>query len=335
LRQGLFNFGLPAWLSREAAHAGRSSWLSREAAHAGRSSWLSREADRNGCDRYPSKNPASETMSQQHLCFFSTRCRYSQTFLEELSRTPYSREFRFVCVDATPGGLRPSLPPYVRAVPTLMIAGEHEPRTDAQVMNWLSERRLMDRTGAVPTSTVPGGARPPVGNVGSGGMAYSMPTTPAAAASYGPASGGGGSSSAGAGVSVVPPMALNAAAPLADSTGVGPMAFGGSEFMIGGGDEGFAYIGEEGVSHEKGNTFVRMMGNMANFNDLGAATAPIGTLAAPGFGVASGTSSAAAAATSVRGGGPSMSVKAKTLETAFDSFRSARDRDAPSGIKRM
>lgn len=131
-------------------------------------------------------------------------------------------------------------------------------------------------------------------------------------------------------------MALNAAAPLADSTGVGPMAFGGSEFMIGGGDEGFAYIGEEGVSHEKGNTFVRMMGNMANFNDLGAATAPIGTLGAPGFGAASGGGAgAAAAATSVRGGGPSMSAKAKTLETAFDSFRSARDRDAPSGIKRM
>lgn len=284
-------------------------------------------------------------MSQQHLCFFSTRCRYSQAFLEELSRTPYSREFRFICVDAPPGGVRPALPPYVRAVPTLMIAGEHEPRTDAQVMNWLSERRLIERTGAVPTATVPG-ARPPVGNVGQrtggGGMTYSAPSGAPTPASYGPSGGGGGSSgagvssTAGSGVSVAPPLALNTAAPLADSTGAGPMAFSGSEFMIGGGDEGFAYIGEEGVSHEKGNTFVRMMGNMANFNDLGAATAPIGTLGAPGFGAVGGGGMAGGSgpsSTSVRGGGAgaTMSAKAKSLESAFDSFRSSRDHDMPGG----
>jgi hypothetical protein len=108
------------------------------------------------------------------------------------------------------------------------------------------------------------------------------------------------------------------------------MAFGGSEFMIGGGDEGFAYIGEEGVSHEKGNTFVRMMGNMASFNDLGASTAPISSLG--GAAAAAGGT----AATSIRGGGAAgMSAKAKTLESAFDDFRSSRDRDVPGGIKRM
>ena len=112
--------------------------------------------------------------------------------------------------------------------------------------------------------------------------------------------------------------------------------------MTGGGDEGFAYIGEEGVSHEKGNTFVRMMGNMANFNDLGAATAPIGTLSAPGFGASGGgglAGGAATAATSIRGGGAgaTMSAKAKSLETAFDSFRSSRDRDVvgSGGPRRM
>jgi hypothetical protein len=264
-------------------------------------------------------------MSQQHLCFFSTRCRYSQAFLEELSRTPFSREFRFICVDAPPGGVRPSLPSYVRAVPTLMIAGESEPRTDAQVMNWLSERRLMDRTAAVPTATVMG-ARPPVGTVGS--------RTGTGGGGYGPAPavGGGGGSTGGG--TVAPPMALNAAAPLADSTGVGPMAFGGSEFMMGGGDEGFAFIGEEGVSHEKGNAFVRMMGNMANFNDLGAATAPIGTLGGH-VGMGAGAAAGAAAATSVRGGGPSLSAKAKSLESDFDKFRSMRDMDLPAGIKRV
>ena len=84
---------------------------------------------------------------QQNMCFYSTRCRFSQNFLEELSRTPYSKEFRFICVDPKPGGGRPQLPDYVKAVPTLMIQGEKEPRTDSAVMNWLAERRLHDKSG--------------------------------------------------------------------------------------------------------------------------------------------------------------------------------------------
>jgi len=80
----------------------------------------------------------------KNLCFFSARCRFSQNFLEELAKTPYSKEFRFISVDAQ-NGKRPQLPPYVKAVPTLMIDGEKEPRTDSQVMNWLSERRLKDK----------------------------------------------------------------------------------------------------------------------------------------------------------------------------------------------
>jgi hypothetical protein len=88
-------------------------------------------------------------MSQQHLCFYSARCRFCEAFLNELARSPYAREFRFVCVDAKPGVGRPPLPPYVKAVPTLMIVGEDEPRTDSGVMNWLSERRLLERDDAV------------------------------------------------------------------------------------------------------------------------------------------------------------------------------------------
>lgn len=86
-------------------------------------------------------------MSQQNICFYSTKCRFCQTFLEELARSPYSKEFRFVCVDAKPGIGRPQLPSYVKAVPTLMIQGEEQPRTDSAVMNWLSERRLLERDG--------------------------------------------------------------------------------------------------------------------------------------------------------------------------------------------
>jgi hypothetical protein len=91
------------------------------------------------------KNPRQPTMSGgKHLCFFSARCRFSQNFLEEIAKTPYAKEFRFISVDPQPGGQRPSLPPYVKAVPTLMIDGERDPRVDSQVMNWLSERRLRE-----------------------------------------------------------------------------------------------------------------------------------------------------------------------------------------------
>jgi len=81
----------------------------------------------------------------RNLCFFSARCRHSQNFLEELAKTPYAKEFRFISVDPQ-GSQRPTLPPYVKAVPTLMIEGEREPRIDSQVMNWLSERRLKDKS---------------------------------------------------------------------------------------------------------------------------------------------------------------------------------------------
>ena len=91
----------------------------------------------------------------KNLCFFSARCRFSQNFLEELAKTPYSKEFRFISVD-TQNGKRPQLPPYVKAVPTLMIDGEKEPRTDSNVLNWLSERRLKDKNGAGPGQTTDG-----------------------------------------------------------------------------------------------------------------------------------------------------------------------------------
>jgi hypothetical protein len=86
----------------------------------------------------------------KHVCYYSTRCPFSQAFLEELSRTPYSKEFRFVCVDPVPGKGRPALPPEVKAVPMIKIDGEAEYRKDSNVMNWLSERRLRD------SSTGPG-----------------------------------------------------------------------------------------------------------------------------------------------------------------------------------
>jgi hypothetical protein len=79
-----------------------------------------------------------------HLCFYSERDPLSKIFLEQIATTPFSKEFRFICVDKPKPGEAPRapLPSYVKVAPTLMIQGESEPRTDGNVMNWLSERRM-------------------------------------------------------------------------------------------------------------------------------------------------------------------------------------------------
>jgi hypothetical protein len=77
-----------------------------------------------------------------HICFYSKRCDWSKAFLTELSQTPYHKEFRFICVDPSPD--RPQLPSWLKQIPTLVISGEPEPRTDSEVMNWLYERKMRD-----------------------------------------------------------------------------------------------------------------------------------------------------------------------------------------------
>jgi len=80
-----------------------------------------------------------------HICFYSNRCDWSKAFIEEISKTNYHKEFRFICVD--PGPNRPQLPSWLKRVPTLVISGEPEPRTDSEVMNWLYERKMKDGGG--------------------------------------------------------------------------------------------------------------------------------------------------------------------------------------------
>ncbi len=102
-----------------------------------------------------------------HVCYFSKKCRFCQAFFEELSKTPYAREIRFLCVDPSPS--RPPLPAWLKSVPTLIVQGESSPRIGPSAVNsWLAERRMMDvgstgggsKGGGVPTysatvSTVP------------------------------------------------------------------------------------------------------------------------------------------------------------------------------------
>jgi hypothetical protein len=79
-----------------------------------------------------------------HICFYSNSCKWSKAFLEELAKTPYKKDFRYVCVDPSPN--RPALPGWLKKVPTLVISGEPEPRVDGNVMNWLYEKRMNDST---------------------------------------------------------------------------------------------------------------------------------------------------------------------------------------------
>lgn len=50
--------------------------------------------------------------------------------------------FRFICADPSPS--RPPLPGWLKKVPTIVVAGEGEPRTDSDVMNWLYEKKMKD-----------------------------------------------------------------------------------------------------------------------------------------------------------------------------------------------
>jgi len=79
----------------------------------------------------------------QHVCFYSNKCKWSEGFIKAISQTSYKHEVRFICVDTKPDGSRIKLPAWLKKVPTLVVKGEDEPRTDGNVMNWLSERKLM------------------------------------------------------------------------------------------------------------------------------------------------------------------------------------------------
>ena len=89
----------------------------------------------------------NNTGSPQHICFYSNKCRWSAAFITELKNTPFKNEFRFICVDPGQNGQRPQLPGWLKKVPTLVVRGEDEPRTDGDVMNWLAERKLLSSRG--------------------------------------------------------------------------------------------------------------------------------------------------------------------------------------------
>jgi hypothetical protein len=96
-----------------------------------------------------------------HICFYSNKCEWSKAFITEISQTPYHKEFRFICVDPSPN--RPQLPAWLKQIPTLVIQGEPEPRTNSEVMNWFYERKMKDGGGSNKGSSG-GGSSNPVSN---------------------------------------------------------------------------------------------------------------------------------------------------------------------------
>jgi hypothetical protein len=90
-------------------------------------------------------------MSSQptNICFYSNKCQWSKAFITELSKTPWKSQFRFVCADPSPN--RPQLPTWLKKVPTIVVAGEADPRTDSDVMNWLYEKRMKEGGGTTQT----------------------------------------------------------------------------------------------------------------------------------------------------------------------------------------
>ena len=89
-----------------------------------------------------------------HVCFYSNKCQWSKAFLTELAGTSWRTQFKFVCVDASPD--RPPLPKWLKKVPTIVISGEGEPRTDSDVMNWLYETRMKSGGGGGGATASPG-----------------------------------------------------------------------------------------------------------------------------------------------------------------------------------
>lgn len=83
----------------------------------------------------------------QHICYFSKKCRFCQGFLEELARSPYTKEVTLVCVDPSPS--RPPLPAWLKMVPTMILANGEEPLIGPMaVNNWLFSRRLLQKGGS-------------------------------------------------------------------------------------------------------------------------------------------------------------------------------------------
>ena len=99
--------------------------------------------------------------AKRHICFMSPKCQWSMGFLKELERTPYINEFQIIDVAKLTPQQRKDFK--LSKVPTLVIADPRDPdpmKTDGEVMNWLSLRKLRDSSGIPRAPPAPGISAP-------------------------------------------------------------------------------------------------------------------------------------------------------------------------------
>ncbi len=98
---------------------------------------------------------------RKHICFMSPKCQWSIAFLKELEKTPYLNEFNIVDVKTLTKEQIKSFG--VTKVPTLVISDPNDPepmKTDGEVMNWLSLRRLRESNSMPRVPPAPGVSTP-------------------------------------------------------------------------------------------------------------------------------------------------------------------------------
>jgi len=233
----------------------------------------------------------------RHVCFYSKKCPYSKAFLEELARTPYTREFQFICVDPAPN--RPKLPGWLKSVPTLLIDGETDPLTDEKVFNWLSMKRIQSNTPARPATAAVEPPRPEVYSRAE--PRYAPPAQEQAAAAP-----------KGMPEPIQTRSSPNQAAPQVQNQssdgGEGVLAYHSAE-MAGSGkwSDGYSYLDDQ-FSIEKGTGTNRIERSFALLDD--------GRSAPPSVQQSK------------------ESEKAKALNNAFDDFRKRRDAELPGPVAR-
>ena len=236
----------------------------------------------------------------KHTLYYSLRCRHCQAFLEELSSTPYTSELTLICVDPSPS--RPSLPRWLKSVPTLLVSNESTPRVGpGPVTNWLFERKL--GSNGAPKSS----------------KAFEERSAPLALPTYSPDVAprpDATSRTAAPPKSGAFPPAISSNTPANSSMSPnsvamdGPMAYHGSEMGSGKWSDDYSFVGGDPFSSEKGYNPIER-----NFESLIPSNA-------------SGKKAAAAPA-------PKRSMKEEALLNEFQAYTAARDRDVPGPAMRQ
>ena len=246
---------------------------------------------------------SNDAMSK-HTLYYSTRCRFCQAFLEELSSTPYVPEFRLVCVD--PSQARPALPSWLKSVPSLLVLGETTPRVGpGPVNNWLFERKLgASGTTKNASQLMEERNAPVVAHVYNPEMA---PRPDATARTPTPARMPAAISGATKADSSMSPPSAGSGGAGADG---GPMAYHGSEMGASKWSDDYSFLGSEFNSQQGYNPIGR------NFESL-----------IPESTFANGGKSAQAPA-------PKRSAKEDALSREYEAFTAARDRDVAGPIMR-